>query len=674
MKYNAVILAGGRGKRLMPMTERTPKPLVSIAGRSAFFRILDLLYAHGVTDCAVTVGYLAEKLMAKRHEHVKCTFFREEKPLGTAGGVKNAESMLLDTFIVISGDALCDFDLTTAVGRHVASGCRATILLTDCPAPYEYGTVDVGDDGCVRAFVEKPSPSQLVGTKTNSGIYILDRSLLSLIPDGAPFDFSEDLFPLMMSRGERINTVFCDGYWCDVGDLDAYFRCNRDAWEGKLRLYADARRHGVDVRLGRHSILYDAIINDGVSVGDRTRVYSSIICDGASIGRDCVIKSGCVIGEKAIIDDGVVLESGTHVSPEEHVFARCGTLLGGTTGIYNGVISLASPSPLFLVRLGHSLCALGTRIGIIASDDCKGEVVDSLVLGVRCAGAVAVELGRGDAADLRYAIRRLGCDGGIAVACDRGGLRLQVYDCDALPPTRKAERRIGERFLTEPSFEQVSEPQRERYSAAAGRREFLKRLELTLGAPAHEVGTDGDELTHPRYSHYELLYLALRYVSTVAGAIALFPNLPPKIYELMASRGCDVLTIAMTPTNERELYARTLAREQYYLRDGEVLRLFIGAYLRSVGRSLDEAVATDVPFSAVGEVLDSVDGNVPSLVGCLLKRQDCRGCREGVRMLFDDGEVLLTPTARGFKLIASATASETAAELCHTANTIIRSL
>ena len=673
MCYNAVILAGGRGRRLMPMTERIPKPLVSIAGRSAFFRILDLLYAHGVTDCAVTVGYLAEKLMEKRHENVKCTFFREEKPLGTAGGVKNAESMLLDTFIVISGDALCDFDLTSAVNAHIKSGKRATILLTDCPTPYEYGTIDVGDDGCVRAFVEKPSPSQLIGTKTNSGIYILNRSLLELIPSGEPFDFSEDLFPMMMSRGEKINTVFCDGYWCDIGDLDAYFRCNRDAWSGKLKLYSDVLRLGKNASLGQNSILYDAILHDDVSVGDRTRIYSSIICGGAQIGNDCVIKSGCIIGENAKLENGVTLESGTHVAPEEHIFARCGTLLGGDNGLYNGVITLSSPSPIFLLRLGYALSVLGKRIAVISSQ-CDRAASESLLLGIRCAGAISIDMGYGSTADLRFGIHRTNCDGGVAITRDKNGITLNIYDSDTLPPTRKAERRIGELFLTEPTFKTHQAVQQERYPAHSCRTRFLASLKTVLGEPNAEISARDDTLIHPRYSHHELFYIALCFLSSTAGNIALFPNMPKKIYELLESRGCPVYTIAMTPTSELELYARTLAREQYYLRDGEVLRLLIGAYLRSIGKSLSDTIESEVPFSAATTTLDSVGGNVASVVGKLLKRGDCHGCREGVRITFDSGEVTLTPTARGFKLLATAIAAETASELCDSAQNILRSL
>ena len=673
MNYNAVILAGGRGKRLMPMTERIPKPLVSIAGRSAFFRILDLLYAHGVTDCAVTVGYLAEKLMAKRHEHVKCTFFREETPLGTAGGVKNAESMLLDTFIVISGDALCDFDLTSAVKAHLESGKRATILLTDCPTPYEYGTIDVGDDGCVRAFVEKPSPSQLIGTKTNSGIYILNRSLLELIPSGKPFDFSEDLFPLMISRGEKINTVFCDGYWCDVGDLDAYFRCNRDAWDGKLKLYSDVLRLSKNASLGRHSVLYDAILHDNVSVGDRTRIYSSIICDGAQIGNDCVIKSGCIVGENAKLEDGVTLESGTHVAPEEHIFSRCGTILGGDNGLYNGVITLSTLSPIFLIRLGYTLSVLGERIGVISSE-CNRELSESILLGLRAAGATSIDMGYGSSADLRYGIRQANCDGGVAITRVKDGFTLNIYDIDALPPTRKAERRIGERFLSEPTFITQRSAQRERYPASSNRARFLASLRAVLGGPNAEITALDDTLIHPRYSHHELFYLALCYLSTISGNVALFPNQPQKIYELLSARKCDVYTIAMTPTSEQELYARTLAREQYYLRDGEVLRLLISAHLRSLGKTLSEAIELDVPFSAAVTTLDSPNGNVASLVGKLLKRSDCHGCREGVRITFDSGEVTITPTVSGFKLLATALAAETATELCDSAQNILRSL
>ena len=213
-----------------------------------------------------------------------------------------------------------------------------------------------------------------------------------------------------------------------------------------------------------------------------------------------------------------------------------------------------------------------------------------------------------------------------------------------------------------------------RYPARASRARFLSSLRALLGEPIHEVSALDELLSHPKYSHHELFYLTLCYLSSTAGNIALFPNMPPKIYELLVSRGCSVYTIAMTPTSEQELYARTLAREQYYLRDGEVLRLLIGAHLREIGKTLEEAIKSEVPFSATASTLDSVGGNVAALVGKLLKRDDCQGCREGVRITFGGGEVTVTPTARGFKLLASALAAETAEEICDSARDILRSL
>ncbi len=673
MKYNAVILAGGRGRRLMPMTASIPKPLAPIAGRSAFFRILDLLYAHGVTDCAVTVGYLAEKLMAKRHEHVKCTFFREETPLGTAGGVKNAESMLCDTFIVISGDALCDFDLTDAVKKHKQSGAKVTILLTECPAPFEYGTVDTDKDGYVLSFVEKPSPSQLIGTRINSGIYILEKSVLEFIPSDTPFDFSEDLFPLLLSRGEKIFTVTCEGYWCDIGDLQAYFNCNCDSWNGMLKLYVEARRLGLNVELGKNSVLFDAVVHDNVRIGERARVYSSIICDGAVVGNDCVIKEGCIVGQNATLDDGVVLESGTIAKPDERIFARCGTILGGDTGIYDGVITLARPSAEFLTRLGFALSALGKRVGVISSGAAR-YFAECVLLGIRGAGITAVDMGIGNSADLRFGIRQMCCDCAVSLSYDKDTLRLFVFDNDTLPPTRKAERRIGELFLSEPSYSSFKSVVH--YASARHRRAYINALTLTLGEPidAISVSDDGDELSFSGYGHYPLLYLALYYISSVPGKIALAPNVPTPITDMLIERGCDVLTIARTPTNERELYARSLAKEQYFLRDGEVLRLLVGALVRSFGKDLESVLKTKVPFCAASEVVDSIHGSVAAIVGKLLKRADCHGKREGVCITFDGGEVTVTPMAHGFKVLASALASETAAELCDTTRSILESL
>lgn len=672
MKCNAVILAGGRGRRLAPITDELPKPLAMIAGRSAFFRILDLLSEHGVKRCAVTVGYKADLLMAKRHEKVECVFLREERPLGTAGGVKNAESVLGDTFIVISGDSLCDFDLTAAVTAHKKSGCALTMLITESEAPFEFGTVVIDDDGFVLRFVEKPSPSELVGGLLNCGIYIMDKRLLGLIPKNKEFDFSLDLFPLLLERGERINTFLADGFWCDIGDIVAYFDCNRAALSGKVKLFGEVSLAGKGFSLGKDSGVFDSVIFDNVKIGKRSVVKSSILCDDVVVGNNCNIGEGCVIGKGAKIGNDVELPSGCRIAPKSTVFSSCGTLLGGESGIYNGRITIKAPSPSFLVKLGGALTAMGDKVAIISTENQK-SVAFCVVAGVRCVGATAVDMGIGNLADLSFGIRELGCDCGVFIKSEGENVVFLLLDSDSIPPTRRSERRIGERFFEEQCSCEggrvLSFPAREKRGA------FLGFLEAQLGKPCFEVSVneDGDEIFSKETGFFPLFHLVLLYLSTVSGEIALFPSLPTPIYTMLDERGCDVKWIVSTPSCERELEARTLAKEQFFLRDGNVLALLLGAYLRETARSLDEAIADAVLFSVFVDNVESRK-SVAESVGKLLKQENCHGRREGVSMRFKDGEVTIIPTARGFRLLANAVQSETASELCSMAKDIILKL
>ncbi|HPE94546.1 MAG TPA: NDP-sugar synthase, partial [Bacillota bacterium] len=314
---NAVVLAGGRGTRLSPLTDTIPKPLAPIAGRSAFERILDLLADNGITHAAVTTGYMAQKLKSVTHPRVKLTFFEEKAPLGTAGAVKNAQSALKDTFLVISGDALCDFDLRDAVLRHAASGAKLTVLLTRSADVTEYGTVTLDSDGFIKRFVEKPPLSKAVSDLVNSGIYIMDKSVLELIGDGEVCDFSKDLFPRVM-KTQRINAVVCEGYWCDIGDLFAYYRCNEDAYSGKIKMSGRRSAAGKNLRVGKGAKLIGSIIHDDVSIGEGSVVCRSILCDGAQIGTDCRIGSGSIVGAGAHISDGVSLGRSSRIKPGAH--------------------------------------------------------------------------------------------------------------------------------------------------------------------------------------------------------------------------------------------------------------------------------------------------------------------------------------------------------------------
>ncbi|MBQ2848002.1 MAG: NTP transferase domain-containing protein [Clostridia bacterium] len=302
---NAVIMAGGEGRRLRPLTCTLPKPMARILGKPIIEYIFDLLAVNGVTHAAVTLGYLphiVENNYEFGYKNMSLEFIREDEPLGTAGSVKNAAADFKDPFIVISGDALCNFDLKKIMLFHKASNAKITIVATDASDPREYGIIKVGEHNRVVGFVEKPSWNQAVSNLANTGVYIINPECLSLIPNGRKYDFASDLFPLMLERDMPIFCYHTDEYWCDIGNIDAYLKCQRDVFDGKINAPMTPTAEGIFVKKslpdGDYSIVPPVYIGKNVEISE-----------GAVIGPYSVIEDNCYIGNNVKTKYSVVLEN-----------------------------------------------------------------------------------------------------------------------------------------------------------------------------------------------------------------------------------------------------------------------------------------------------------------------------------------------------------------------------
>src|SRR5438046_1314469 len=234
----AVVMAGGEGTRLRPLTSNQPKPMVPIVGKPCMEHILELLRSHGFTDIVVTVAFLPQAIRSYfgdgENLGLSIEYSVEESPLGTAGSVRLASGRLDDTFLVISGDALCDVDLGKIVELHREKNAAVTIGLKSVENPLEFGIVVTDEDGRVERFLEKPSWGQVFSDTINTGIYVLEPEVLRHIPKDRPFDFSKELFPLLLEMGRPIYGCVCDGYWQDIGNLDQYRQANFDALDEKI--------------------------------------------------------------------------------------------------------------------------------------------------------------------------------------------------------------------------------------------------------------------------------------------------------------------------------------------------------------------------------------------------------------------------------------------------------
>src|SRR5687768_8504380 len=236
----AIVMAGGEGTRLRPLTSNQPKPMVPIVGKPCMEHILDLLRHHGLTDVIVTVAFLPQAIRSYFGDGeslgLEIQYSVEETPLGTAGSVGLATRRLDEPVLVISGDALCDVDLTRMLEAHREQGAAVTIGLKSVDNPLEFGIVVTDEDGRIERFLEKPSWGQVFTDTINTGIYVLDPSVLKHIPTDRPYDFSKELFPLLLEMGRPLFGHVAHGYWQDIGNLEQYRQANFDALDERVKL------------------------------------------------------------------------------------------------------------------------------------------------------------------------------------------------------------------------------------------------------------------------------------------------------------------------------------------------------------------------------------------------------------------------------------------------------
>ncbi len=307
----AIIMAGGEGTRLRPLTSTIPKPMARIMNKPVMEHSILLLKKHGITDIGVTLMYLPEHIRAYFGDGsawgVRLTYFLEETPLGTAGSVKNTGDFLDDDFLVISGDALTNADLSAFIAYHKAKRAEASLLLCPMDIPLSYGVVVTDGDGRIVRFLEKPTWSQVFSDTVNTGIYLLNPSVLKLC-EKFPCDFSKDIFPRLLSENRPLFGYVSSDYWCDVGDLDAYRHCHYDIFSGKAGVKLDACRLAPGIYAEEGAVMEaGAVVLPPVLIGKNAHIKSGAKVDGYTvIGEGSVIEAGASIKRSVILDHVLV--------------------------------------------------------------------------------------------------------------------------------------------------------------------------------------------------------------------------------------------------------------------------------------------------------------------------------------------------------------------------------
>ena len=280
----ALILAGGEGTRLRPLTYTVPKPVLPLAGRPHIAYVIDWLVGHGVDDVVVSCGHLAEGMrntLAELEPGVRIRYAEEPDARGTAGAIRFAEDMLGDRFLVLNGDILCALDLTALIEQHERTAARATIALYPVADPSGYGLIHRQEDGEITEFLEKPEPDQIDTDEINAGAYLLEGSVLDLIPPDRPVSIEREVFPRLV--GEGLYGISLEGYWMDIGTPERYLEANWDILEGRVRTVVEVDN--------------PAMIAPGCEVSA-----------DAEVRAPCVVGPNCRTGSGAVVERSVLLE------------------------------------------------------------------------------------------------------------------------------------------------------------------------------------------------------------------------------------------------------------------------------------------------------------------------------------------------------------------------------
>jgi mannose-1-phosphate guanylyltransferase len=363
----AVILVGGEGTRLRPLTSTVPKPVVPLVDRPFIVFMLEWLKHHGVDDVILSCGFLATSVRNVLGDGsqlgIRLRFVEEPEPRGTAGALKYAESFLDERFLMLNGDVLTDMDLTAQIAQHEATGATGTLALVAVPDPTNYGLVRLADDNAVEEFLEKPSADQIDTHLISAGAYVLERSVVDMIDADRSVSIEREIWPRLVGQG--LFGFPSDAYWLDIGTPERYLQGTFDIIEGNVQTDVLERlgtgymsvaedavltgrvippavvERGCEIGAGAH-VGSLVVLGDCVTVGEGARIERSVVLQGSEIGAgcvltDCIVAAGVRVGERSVISDGAVLGEGVTVGAD-NVLSR-GVRVFPHTEIPDGAIT-----------------------------------------------------------------------------------------------------------------------------------------------------------------------------------------------------------------------------------------------------------------------------------------------------------------------------------------------
>lgn len=510
----AVIMAGGFGTRIQPLTVSIPKPMIPLFNRPIMLHIVELLKKHDITELVMLLyhqPFFIKNFFRDGSDFgVKITYVTPIADMGTAGAVKAAEKYLDERFLVISGDLLTDFNLRKIIDFHVDHKAKATITLTSVKDPLQFGVVITDKEKRITQFLEKPGWGEVISDTINTGIYLLEPEILKYIPEGENFDFSQDLFPLMLKKKDALFGVTAKGYWRDIGNTDSYREAYHDIFRGKINLKIDEPKQdfvGKDLRIGADVKLEHAAGLEGtVVIGDNSQVLGDVRIKDSVIGRNCTIEAGvrlsnCIIwdnsyvkkgakitdsvicsnvriGQGAILEEGVIVADDTSVGDEAVIKADVKiwpkkTIEAGATvtsnmiwgekwkkSLFEGALikglSNVELTPEFCAKLG---CAYGTSLpkgsfvlGCRDSNPSSRMLKRCFMGGLLSAGINVRDMKMASLPLVRYKLKTFGEVGGVhfrQAQDDPAMLEIVFLDGDGLDFSSNMGKNVERTFFKE---------------------------------------------------------------------------------------------------------------------------------------------------------------------------------------------------------------------------------
>ncbi|HUP69875.1 MAG TPA: sugar phosphate nucleotidyltransferase [Acidimicrobiales bacterium] len=501
----AVIMAGGEGTRLRPLTSTQPKPMLPLANRPMMEHIVALLREHGFDDIIVTVAFLPHAIRTYFGDGsefgVKMSYATEESPLGTAGSVRNASDGLDEPFLVISGDVLTDVDLSAVVRFHEERGAMATIGLKAMENPLDFGIVITREDGAIERFLEKPTWGQVFSDTINTGIYVLEPEIFDYIPEGRQVDFSEEVFPSLLEQGKPLFGYVAEGYWEDVGTLEAYAQAHQDVLDAKVsvdiagfrlgegvwlgegaeidpkanvegpaiigdycQVEADAHLAaytvlGSNVRVGAHAYVERSIVHDNAYLGPAVSLRGTVVGRSSDLRRGARCEEGVVLGDESFVGADAVINSSVKVYPFKTVEA--GAVVNrsivwesrGARHLFGslGVAGLANVdiTPELAMRLAMAYATtLKKGVTVTTSRDSSRAaraIKRAVMVGLTATGVNVEDLEVATVPVTRFHVRSVTSEAGVTVRLasdDPQSLLLRFLDSDGIDITEVAQRKI----------------------------------------------------------------------------------------------------------------------------------------------------------------------------------------------------------------------------------------